>query len=199
MMIMDYEKQIEKHLKDSGGIITSLYCRENGIPTVYLSRLVEKGVLHRVDSGIYLTKNGNYDEFYFFQYKYSNSVFSYETALYLLGFTDKIIQVKDVTVSSNYKFNKPPVGVRIHYVKKDWLNLGVIVVKTTYGNSVRAYSYERTVCDFILQKENMDPESYVKLLRGYSSYKHKNVHMLYQIASKMKIATEVRDIMEVLL
>jgi hypothetical protein len=198
-MIMDYEKQIEKHLKDSGGIITSLYCRENGIPTVYLSRLVEKGVLHRVDSGIYLTKNGNYDEFYFFQYKYSNSVFSYETALYLLGFTDKIIQVKDVTVSSNYKFNKPPVGVRIHYVKKDWLNLGVIVVKTTYGNSVRAYSYERTVCDFILQKENMDPESYVKLLRGYSSYKHKNVHMLYQIASKMKIATEVRDIMEVLL
>jgi hypothetical protein len=199
MMIMDYEKQIEKHLKDSGGIITSLYCRENGIPTVYLSRLIAKGVLHRVDTGIYSTKNGDYDEFYFFQYKYSGSVFSYETALYLIGVTDKIIQVKDVTVSSKYKFNKPPVGVHVHYVKKEWLDLGVIVVKTMYGNFVRAYSYERTICDFILHKENMDPESYVKMLRGFSSYKNKNVHMLYEIAAKMGIASEVRDIIEVLL
>jgi len=35
---MDYEKKIEKYLEQSGGIITTSYCKEKKIPTGYLSR-----------------------------------------------------------------------------------------------------------------------------------------------------------------
>ncbi len=195
---MKYINKIENYLKNSGGIITSAYCRENGIPTVYLTRLVKSGKLERVDTGIYVTENGDYDELYFFQYKYKNTIYSYETAMYLLGITDKIIQVKDVTVSASYKFNNQPTDIQVHYVKKDIFELGVENAKTMFGNPVRVYSYERIICDFILNKENMDPESYTKLLREYKNYKNKDIHNLYKIADKMDITDKVREIMEVI-
>jgi len=67
------------------------YCREHKIPTVYLSRLVKQGILTKVATGLYISKEGNYDEFYFFQYYHKKAIFSYETVLYLLGATDRIL------------------------------------------------------------------------------------------------------------
>ena len=194
---MDYEKKIEKYLEQSGGIITTSYCKEKKIPTVYLSRLLKDGKLLRVKKGIYITKDGDYDEYYFFQHQYKKAIFSYETALYLLGQTDKIPWNIDVTVYNGYKFNEKLNGVNIHYVKKSIYDLGVIQKSTMFGNKVNIYSYERTLCDFIAHKEEMDIEVYVKLIRSYSSYKERDIHSLYDIAMKMGIENKVREVMEV--
>lgn len=194
---MNYRKQIEIHLKESGGIITSAYCRENNIPTVYLSRLAKEGKLFRVQKGIYIIEDGDYDEYYFFQYQYKKAIFSYETALFLLGVTDKIPWRIDVTVYNGYKFNEKQDTLNINYVKKSIYNLGIIQKKTMFGNIVNVYSYERILCDFISNKEKMDTEVYVKLIRSYSKYKDKDIHSLYEIARKMGIEDKVREVMEV--
>lgn len=194
---MNYRKQIEIHLKKSGGIITSAYCRENNIPTVYLSRLAKEGKLFRVQKGIYIIEDGDYDEYYFFQYQYKKAIFSYETALFLLGVTDKIPWRIDVTVYNGYKFNEKKNTFNINYVKKSIYNLGIIQKKTMFGNTVNVYSYERILCDFISNKEKMDTEVYVKLIRYYFKYKDKDIHSLYEIARKMGIEDKVREVMEV--
>ena len=194
---MNYRKQIEIHLKESGGIITSAYCRENNIPTVYLSRLAKEGKLFRVQKGIYIIEDGDYDEYYFFQYQYKKAIFSYETALFLLGVTDKIPWRIDVTVYNGYKFNEKQDTLNINYVKKSIYNLGIIQKKTMFGNIVNVYSYERILCDFISNKEKMDTEVYVKLIRYYFKYKDKDIHSLYAIARKMGIEDKVREVMEV--
>lgn len=194
---MNYRKQIEIHLKESGGIITSAYCRENNIPTVYLSRLAKEGKLFRVQKGIYIIEDGDFDEYYFFQYQYKKAIFSYETALFLLGLTDKIPWRIDVTVYNGYKFNEKQDTLNINYVKKSIYNLGIIQKKTMFGNIVNVYSYERILCDFISNKEKMDTEVYVKLIRSYSKYKDKDIHSLYEIARKMGIEDKVREVMEV--
>ncbi|MDU1023913.1 MAG: type IV toxin-antitoxin system AbiEi family antitoxin domain-containing protein [Peptoniphilus harei] len=194
---MNYRKQIEIHLKESGGIITSAYCRENNIPTVYLSRLVKEGKLFRVQKGIYIIEDGDFDEYYFFQYQYRKAIFSYETALFLLGVTDKIPWRIDVTVYNGYKFNEKQDTLNINYVKKSIYNLGIIQKKTMFGNIVNVYSYERILCDFISNKEKMDTEVYVKLIRYYFKYKDKDIHSLYEIARKMGIEDKVREVMEV--
>lgn len=194
---MNYRKQIEIHLKESGGIITSAYCRENNIPTVYLSRLAKEGKLFRVQKGIYIIEDGDFDEYYFFQYQYGKAIFSYETALFLLGLTDKIPWRIDVTVYNGYKFNEKQDTLNINYVKKSIYNLGIIQKKTMFGNIVNVYSYERILCDFISNKEKMDTEVYVKLIRSYSKYKDKDIHSLYEIARKMGIEDKVREVMEV--
>mgnify|MGYP000493814687 FL=1 len=194
---MNYRKQIEIHLKESGGIITSAYCRENNIPTVYLSRLAKEGKLFRVQKGIYIIEDGDFDEYYFFQYQYGKAIFSYETALFLLGVTDKIPWRIDVTVYNGYKFNEKQDTLNINYVKKSIYNLGIIQKKTMFGNIVNVYSYERILCDFIFNKEKMDTEVYVKLIRSYSKYKDKDIHSLYEIARKMGIEDKVKEVMEV--
>ncbi len=185
-----------EYLAESNGLITADYCRQQGIPTIYLTRLTREGVLRRAAPGIYLAEHGDEDQFYFFQYRYRKAVFSYETALFLLGATDKIIQDLDVTVSYNYKFNKKPAGVNVHYVKESWLTLGEIEVLTMAGNPVRAYSYERTICDFVMNKGEIDPELYIQTMRRYPHYEKRDLHLLYSIANEMNVTKKIRDIVE---
>lgn len=181
---MNYQEMIEKILIENSGIITSSWVRENNIPTTYLTRLTRQGKLKRVERGIYMAEDGIYDELFILQSRYPKIIFSYETALSLLNLTDRISQEISVTVNFNYKFNHKPKGVSIHYVKKDLLNLGVICKKTNVGNEVRLYSAERTVCDFIMNKKNIDTESYINFIKAYPKYQDRNIHDLYHIAEK---------------
>jgi len=194
---MDYTNKIIEYLEKSGGIITASYCRKNNIPTVYLSRLVQSGVLLRVAEGLYFLETGMLDDYYTFQFRFKQAVFSYETALHLLGVTDKIPQRIDVTVHQNYKFNVAPVGTNIHYVKKEICGLGVVEARTMFNNPVNVYSYERTLCDFIAHKDIMDIEVYVQIIRSYEKYANRDIHALYEIAIKMGIEKEVKSIMEI--
>jgi len=194
---MDYKKQIEKYLEKSGGIITASYCRSKKIPTVYLSRLVREGDLLRAAEGLYISEEGMYDDYYYFQYRFKKAVFSYETALHLLGVTDKIPQGMDVTVYYSYKFNEVPTTVNIHYINKEIHGLGVVETRTMFNNPVRVYSYERTLCDFIAHEDKMDREVYIKLIRSYAKYAKRDIHALYEIATRMGIDKEVKTLMEV--
>lgn len=153
--------------------------------------------MFRVQKGIYIIEDGDFDEYYFFQYQYRKAIFSYETALFLLGVTDKIPWRIDVTVYNGYKFNEKQDTLNINYVKKSIYNLGIIQKKTMFGNTVNVYSYERILCDFISNKEKMDTEVYVKLIRSYFKYKDKDIHSLYKIARKMGIEDKVKEVMEV--
>ena len=193
---MDYEKKILDQLRISNGIITARYCRENQIPTIYLTRLVRNGFLEKVFPGIYLADNGDFDELYFFQYRYPRTVYSYETAAILLGVSDKLSRQIDVTVSLNYRFNNPPSNLKVHYVKREWLNIGVIERKTMFGNPVNVYSYERILCDVIKNREKTDSETYVKLIRGYSTYEKRDLERLYNISNMMGLRQKISGILE---
>ena len=124
-------------------------------------------------------------------------MFSYETALHLLGVTDKIPQNMDVTVYYSYKFNEAPFGVNLHYVSKEFHGLGVVEARTMFNNPVRVYSYERTLCDFIAHEDKMDREVYVKIIRSYVKYAKRDVHALYETATRMGIDKKVKALMEV--
>ncbi len=193
---MNYIEKIGNLLYKNNGILTTSIIRENDIPTVYLTRLTKEGKLKRIERGIYMSKDGIYDELFIFQIRYPKIVFSYETALNLLNLTDKIPDKIHLTVNHKYKFNQKPENVHIYYVSNDILNLGVIEKKTNVGNFVRLYSAERTLCDFIKNKANMDPEVYINFVKTYPSYPDKDIHELFNIAQKMNIVQEVQDIME---
>lgn len=53
----NYKQRIIKALEENNGMITAAYCKENGIPNIYLKNMVEKGRLIRVSRGIYATHN----------------------------------------------------------------------------------------------------------------------------------------------
>lgn len=79
------------------------------------------------------------------------------------------------------------------------MNLGVISVKTPMGNTVNVYDFERVLCDFILNRNNIDKELFVKTVKSYSNFPKKNLANLYEYAQKLNILDDVKRTLEVLL
>lgn len=196
---MSNKETVLNYLEQNNGIITHKDCKVLGIPTVYLSRLEREGKIFRVDKGIYLSTDGDYDEYYFFQYRFSRAIYSYVSALYLQGLTDEIPQYFEVTVPRGYRFNNPLQNLTVHTVPKELVDLGVISVKTPWGQTVKTYDFERIICDFIQNRKKIDNELFVKTLKAYVNYPNKNLTNLYQYAEEMKIINQTKQILEVLM
>ncbi len=194
---MNFESNIMQIIEKSNGIITSTYCKEHNIPTSYLSRMNKNGDLVKLARGVYGVKNTAEDEFFLFQYKYKKAVFSYESALYLLHAIDKIPQGFEISVPFGYKFNTKPESTIIHYVSKEIETLGVITATTIFGNTVRTYDYERTLCDIIQNQKTIESELYGKVIREYVKRVDKDIHKLFEYAQKLKILSKVQSIMEI--
>ena len=80
-----YEKILEE-AKKKDGIITTSDVEKMNYSRMTLTNMVKDGLLVREDSGIYLTQDADYDEFYIFQLKHPNAIFSHNTALYFFNF-----------------------------------------------------------------------------------------------------------------
>ena len=65
--------------------------------------------------------------------------------------------------------------------------------------TVKCYDLERTICDVIRDKDEMDKELYSKALKEYASSKDKNILKLIKYAKKLNVEKEVVELMEVLL
>ena len=194
---MDYIKKIKEKLNKTGGVITSKELKNSNIPTIYLTRMVEKGELIRVDRGIYIDSNGDYDEYYFFHNRCKVAVFSYVSALYLQGFTDIIPNEMEVTVYKGYNPHRISGNVRIHYVTKEIYDLGMTECQTMFGNTVKVYDLERTICDFIKNRSEIETELFSKTINKYVRYENKDLNKLYEYSKKMKIYEKVKEILEV--
>ncbi|WP_126937916.1 type IV toxin-antitoxin system AbiEi family antitoxin domain-containing protein [Veillonella sp. CHU740] len=195
---MDYKKILEEKLKQSGGILLSEEVISENIPSIYLTRMVEQGRLQRVNRGIYMMEGGQYDEYYFFQRRYKVAIFSYLSALYLHQLMDSIPNKLEVTLYRGYNPHRMDENIIKHYVTKEVHELGTVDCKTMYGNTVRVYDLERTICDLIRNRKAIDSEIFSKVLNRYASSSNKDLSKLYKYAQKMKILDKVLGLVEVL-
>jgi len=196
---MEYRERIIEYLKENHGVITALWCKNQGIPHIYLTRMEKEGLITRIFRGIYIDESGDYDEYYFFQLPNSKCIYSYVSALYLQGKTDIIPQNLEVTVYKGYNVHRIPNEVIVHYVSKDIYELGKIELNTMFGNSVYAYDLERTVCDFIKNRKKVESDLFSKTIQVYIKSRDKNMNTLFKYAEKMGITETVQGIMEVFL
>jgi len=186
-----------QHLKNNQGVVTASWCKKNSIPSIYLYRMEQEGILTRVGRGIYIDVAGDYDEFYFFQLTHGKCIYSYGSALYLLEKTDLIPQVFDVTVYRGYNSHRLPNNVKVHYVNREIYEMGIREVNTVFGNTVRAYDMERTLCDLINNRDKVPSELFAQTVKTYGKSADKKMMVLFHYAEKMGIAEEVQKLMEV--
>lgn len=78
-------------------------------------------------------------------------------------------------------------------------DLGLTEITTPYGNSVRAYGAERTLCDMLRGTSSPDLQLLSPVFRSYFSSGRRNLPKLQSFADKLGVATKVRKHMEVLL
>lgn len=191
------EEKIRKLLERNNGIITTKQIEGIGIPRVHIKQFLESGIIEKVQKGIYISSDMIEDEFYIFQMKNSNAIFSYNTAMYFLGETERTPDRIDVTVYSGYNKQRFPDNIRVHYIKKELLNMGVITVKTPHGFNVKSYNIERTICDIIKGRNTgIDKEQSNKFIRSLIKSNKVDINKIYEYAEKLKCTKQLETVME---
>lgn len=188
-------------MKKNAGILTSKVAGDNGIDNKVLQRLCNDGDVERISRGIYLDANFIEDEYFVMQLRCKQCIFSHETALYLHGLSDRNPIELTVTVPSghNTRLMEDKDKYRFFYIKKDLHEMGLISVKSNFGNSVKVYDLERTICDCIKKRKELDSDLVVSAIKAYMRLSNKNFPKLLEYANVLNVKREVKQYMEVLL
>lgn len=197
---MGYREQLESFIADNNGIVITHEVESQGIPRYYLTLLLREGKLERVSHGIYVTPDAFEDKMYMLQMKRPKVVFSHETALFLHDLTDRDPLEWSVTVPSGYNAtNLRDDGIQVYTVKKSLHLMGTTDLETLFGRKVTAYNKERTICDIIRNRNNMDVAILNDALRRYLGSKDKNISLLMKYARELRVQKILRSYMEILL
>lgn len=87
----------------------------------------------------------------------------------------------------------------MHQVKADAYEVGMCEVETPFGNRVCAYDRERTICDILRAKEDMDVQVFQYAMKEYMASSEKNLNRLMGYAYKFQLESVVRTYTEVML
>ena len=195
---MDKTNKINKLIKDNGGVITTKIARENKITKGMLSKMVKEGKIVRIERGKYSSSNKDYDEYFIFQAKYSRCIFSYNSALFIHGLTDKIPVKKEVTVYKGYNNNNIKEKASIRNVEKKYYEIGITNAKTMFGNDIKVYNMERTICDLVKARKKIDSEVFSKAIKEYSKHPNRDYVLLRKYAKIFNIENKIDEIIEVI-
>ena len=88
---------------------------------------------------------------------------------------------------------------KIYYIKDELHDLGKVQLTTPMGNKVWAYDIDRTICDIVRSRSRMADETFITAIKNYAASSNKNLANLSLYASKMKVLSQVRQYLEVLL
>ncbi|WP_240373954.1 type IV toxin-antitoxin system AbiEi family antitoxin domain-containing protein [Bacillus piscicola] len=197
---MSYREQLENLIADNNGIVITHEVENRGIPRHYLTLLLREGKLERVSRGIYVTPDAFEDEMYMLQMTKPKVVFSHETALFLHDLTDRDPLEWSVTVPSGYNAtNLRDEGIQVYTVKRSLHVMGTTDLETLFGRKVTAYNKERTICDIVRNRNNMDVAILHEALKRYLGSKDKNVSLLMKYAKELRVQNILRNYMEILL
>ena len=197
---MNYLEKIEELIKRQNGTILSADFDKYGIPRTYLQRLIFEGKLERSDRGVYVAVDAIEDEMFAMQKKYSKLIYSHETALFMHDLSDRTPFEYSATVPSGYKVvSNLADRFKIYYVKKELHELGVISLKSSFGNQIRVYNIERTICDIIKSRSRVDIQILNEALKRYVKIKSSDYSLLMDYAIKLNIETVLKNYLEVIL
>ena len=192
--------KIRAILRDQNGILLTSDLVKYGIPRTYLSILVKNGEIRRISRGVYSAANDIADEMVSIQARYKGAIFSHETALYLLELTDRSPLFYSVTVPAGY--NATPLkasGAKVYFVNRGLYLSGLITMKSPHGNEIKTFNLERTICDVLRSRNQIDVQFVNEALKKYVIDKDRNIDLLYGYARQFRIQKIVRETIEVLL
>lgn len=197
---MAMPNELQSVLKQNGGIVTTAQANEVGVSNERLRLLVHSGDLERVTTGIYVLPDEFTDKMFIVQLRRPKIIYSHETALFLHELTDRDPISYMVTVPTGYNPTRlREDGFTVFTIKRDLHEIGVTKLTTMFGNSVTVYDMERTICDCLRSRNNLDIAVVTDAIKRYAKRKDKNLNKLMQMAETFKVTKLLRGYMEVLL
>ena len=161
---------------------------------------VKENNLERIGHGIYIREDAWPDELFVLHKRCPAAVFSHEEALYYHNLTDREPIQHTLTIYTGYNTKRlVDSGCKVYTVKKDLLDVGKVMVKDTYENEIPVYDVERTICDIVRSRRNIEIQEFNTALKTYAQRKDKDLNKLMSYAQLFHVDKIIRQYMEVLL
>jgi|BioPla2DNA2_1021312.scaffolds.fasta_scaffold17427_3 predicted transcriptional regulator of viral defense system len=196
-MIID---NINNKMKANNYVLSTEQLTDIGISKTTLTNYVREGLLERCGHGYYTMPDSIKDDMYLLMLRSKHIVFSHETALFLNGLSERTPFYHSVTIPSNASL---PASIKqncnCYYIKPELYELGLIEKANTFGNKVRCYDAERTICDILRSRSRLDEETVLAAIKHYAFYRDKDLNKLAKFADAFKVSKPLRRYMEVLL
>ena len=181
------------------GVLLSSEVTKAGIRRSAISELVAEGLLVQSSRGVYMLADEFEDEFFLLQKRYSRGIYSHATALFLLGYSDRVPLSMHMTFPAGYNSNTIKTeNITITRVSKLNYDLGITTVKTQYGNEIKVYDLERSLCD-VLRGQGDDIQIVQAAFKKYVTDRNKDINKLYSYSKQLFVEPKVRKYIEVLL
>lgn len=193
---MNNEEKLVEFLKNNNGYISTQELLELNIYKSQIGFYINKGIIERVSHGLYMDTKLFKDEYFILQKKYPSAIFSYNTALHILNLTNKTPSEIDITVPRDKRVRG---NYNVHRVSDNYYEIGIIEVKSPFGNPVKVYNAERCICDMLRSEKEFDLELQNRVLDYYFSSKDKNIESLLEYSKKFNIYEKVNTIVEVMM
>ena len=196
-----YEK-IVNFVNKKNNVITTKEFKDAKIGFYYINKLIEDNYISRIGNGLYGKTDSFEDEYFIIQNRYKNAIFSYNTALFFLNKTEVTPNIIDITIPNDYNVSSIKTKqIRVHYASRENIKLGVIKLKSPFGNTIKSYNLERTICDIVKNKNKcgLDIEQRNKVIRKAFSDNEIDGAMKMQYAKKLKCEKKIKAIMEVMI
>jgi predicted transcriptional regulator of viral defense system len=189
-----------KTIQQNNNTITTSEVMKLGFSRAVLSKYVKEGLLERSRQGVYILPDSVHDDMYTMMLRSEKIIFSHETALFLNGLSERTPFEHSVTVPSNVVLSDVlREECNCYYIKPELFELGMVRKKTTFGNEVRCYDAERTICDMLRSRNRLDEETVISAIKNYAAFGNKDLNRLSAYAGKLRMAKILKQYMEVLL
>ena len=173
---------------------------EKGISKTYIAEYIRKRGLERLARGVYVAEDAWPDYLYVIHLRNKEVVFSHESALAMHGLMER--EAPGIMVTVNRTYNASHLrqdGCTVYTVKPELYDMGLTEGKTFYGNTVRLYDMDRTICDIIKHKKKIALQTYQTAIKEYMRSPQKNLSHLMQYAQALGVEKTVRMYTEVML
>lgn len=194
------EEKIRKIAESRNGVVLASDLAKLQIPRTYLSIMEKSGEIERTSRGVYRLADAIEDELFSFQSRHKACVYSHGTALFLHDLTDRTPLFFTVTVPAGYHSRSLNTsGNKLFYIHRRLSALGVVSMPSPHGNPIMVTDLERTICDIVRSRNQLDSQYLGESLRRYLTKKEKDINLLYKYAGSFRVLRLVRDYIEVLL
>lgn len=187
-------------IESNDGIASAKQLADRGVSRLVLYQGLIGGLIVKESHGNYVLADNQPDEYRMIQNRSPKMIYSYGTALFLHGLSDRVPHELDITVPQGdnvSRIKKDYENTRFHYCRKDLWDLGITEALTPQGYEVKIYDLERCICDLIRDKKSVDNQIYTQAMKEYFSGKCKP-RKIVKYARQFNIESKVRMYMEVL-
>ena len=187
-------------LSNNNNMVTTSQVLELGFSKQTLIKYVKAGLLERVRQGVYILPDAVHDDMYTLMLRSEKIIFSHESALFLHGLSDRTPFIHTITMPSNKAVPGSIMDECIcFYIKPAWHKIGLTEKADTFGNIVRCYDIERTICDFLRTRNRCNEETVISTIKNYAASDKKDLNRLSAYAEIFRVNEELRKYLEVLL